>query len=625
MVLIIKEGGDFHPALFLIITLQKSDDGYRMKRTLPQTPQPTIADMLLKILKLVVLALLAGHPLSAQVPEAVLAVNPNVLPETSYPFWPAYRHLETEELKTIRAQPWSNHEETIEGWDWSLPEKVEPAANSLVGLQRIFGLDKEFIPLELNFKANGVGILWVKWRDIEPKEGVYDFSRVLSRIQQANAVGLDVVLRVLTCSKLRGIGAAAIDRGDAPLWLEDHGVPLLPRKKESHNLNFDPAHPEFHQRYLRLVAELAKAGIPQRVKAAYVGYASHSFGDEGIGPFPEADAGKNDALPLVRERLDAWAQAFVGMEHRVFMGGSSHYGFAKGFGVRRGFVEMYLYNIPNEDLGQQVDAAGYLYVDEQAPVISRHLFNGEVNEEYDSGWATAERGYRFGSTTNSFPYRYFTSTLRALQMRCTYIHTTGYLVPEMLPFLSLQLGRTVEDAPDVWTFLRTSYLKASNYRKSDTRNRVITVAEEQDGIPVKNFERWLYQRDAVGYETRPAIKIEQSIKMWMVQDGRYFDYIARAGKRIGFDIDDRWVARGGNLAIKVTYVDAQAGNLQLMFNQGKAVKTRRLLGDGRLKTATFLLADLQGNSLDHGFDFVIQGDGDTNKVVISMVRVVATP
>ena len=40
----------------------------------------------------------------------------------------------------------------------------------------------------------------------------------------------------------------------------------------------------------------------------------------------------------------------------------------------------------------------------------------------------------------------FTSTLRALQMRCTYIHTTGHAANA---FLSLELGRTVEDAPDV--------------------------------------------------------------------------------------------------------------------------------------------------------------------------------
>jgi hypothetical protein len=573
----------------------------------------------------VLIALLLLLPLvtMGQVAKSVSSVNPNVLPESTYPYWPAYRHLETEDLKTIRAQPWIAKEHTIEGWDWSLPGHVEPAEKSLVGLQRIMGLDKDYIPLNLNFKANGVGLFWVKWRDIEATEGVYDFSKVIARIEQANRVGLDVTLRILTCSKARGQGAKASNSGEAPLWLEEHGVPLLHRKSPQDNLNFDPAHPEFHKRYLKLVEALAKSGIPKMVKAAYVGYASHSLGDEGIGPFKESEAEKNDALPHVRERLDAWHRAFQGMEHKVFMGGSSHYGFAKGFGVRRGFVEMYLYNIPNPDLGQYVDPAGYLCVDENAPIIKHRAFNGEVNEEYEQAWATAERRYRFGATVNSFPYRYFTSTLRALQMRCTYIHTTGHLIPEMLPYLSLQLGRTVEEAPDVWTFLRTSYMKAANYQNNDESGRPISAVEKNDGIPVKNFERWLYQRDAKGFETRPAIKIQQSIKMWMVQDDKYFDYIGRAGKRIGFKIDPRWPARNGAMAVKVTYLDAGAGILQLVHNSGKAVKEQLLLGDGKLKTTTFLLTGLLPQSMENDFDFVIQGGKDTAEVAVSMVRAVA--
>jgi hypothetical protein len=510
----------------------------------------------------------------------------------------------------------------VDGWDWSLPDHVEPAPKSLVGLQRLIGLEIDFIPLELNFKANAVGLLWVKWRDIEKEEGVYDFSQVIARIKQGNEVGLDVILRILSCSKLRGSGHHAISSGEAPLWLEERGVPLLSRKDSDDNLNFDPAHPEFHQRYLKLIDELAKAGIPKMVKAAYVGYASHSFGDEGIGPFPESEAAKNDALPHVRERLDAFARAFEGMEHKVFMGGSSHYGFAKGFGVRRGFVEMYLYNIPNEDLGQLIDQDGYLGVDENAPVVRNQGFNGEVNEEYENAWATDSRGYRFGATTNSFPYRYFTSTLRALQMRCTYIHTTGHLLPEMLPFLSLQLARTVEDTPDVWTFLRTSYMKSGNYQNNDRAGRLISVEEKKTGIPVRNFERWLHQRDAEGFETRPAIKIQQSIKMWMVQTDRYYDYIARAGKRIGFHIDSRWPGLKGEMAVKVTYLDDKPGTLQLAFNAGNSVREQRLTGDGRLKTSTFMLKGLEPQSMEHEFDFVVQAGNDTGEITVSMVRVV---
>lgn len=202
---------------------------------------------------------------------------------------------------------------------------------------------------------------------------------------------------------------------------------------------------------------------------------------------------------------------------------------------------MYLYRIPNEELGQYIDDKGYLIVDEDAPIIKYECFNGEVNEEYEEAWATETRGFRFGNTTNSYPYRYFTSTLRALQMRCTYIHTTGHLIPEMLPFLSQQLGRKVADAPDVWTFLRTSYLKTSNYENHDYLNRTFTPTERTEGIETKNFERWFYQRDAPGYETRPAVKIQQAIKMWMVQDGKYFDYIAQSGKKIGLILmTDGW-------------------------------------------------------------------------------------
>lgn len=569
-----------------------------------------------------ILLVLLAFVANGQVPESVAAINPNVLPESSYPYWPGYKHLETEDLKNIRAQPWIATEHTIDGWDWSLPESVKPAEKSSVGLQRIIGLNKEFIPLNLNFNANPVGLLWVNWRDIEPTKGNYDFSKVIARIKQGNEAGLDITLRILTCSKSRGSGPKAASSGEAPLWLEDLGVTLLPRKSPNDNLNFDPTHPEFHQRYLKLIDEMAKAGIPQMVKAAYVGYASHSFGDEGIGPFKESEALKNDALPHVRERLDAFGKAFKGMEYKVFMGGSSHYGFEKGFGVRRGFVEMYLYNIPNEDLGQFIDQDGYLCVDEKASVIRKRAFNGEVNEEYEPLWATADREYRFGATTNSFPYRYFTSTLRTLQMRCTDVHTTGHLVPEMLPFLSLQLARTVEDTPDVWTILRTNTIKAGNYKNQDQLNRPISPTEKTEGIPVRNFERWLHQRDAVGFETRPAIKIQQAIKMWMVQDGKYEDYIARAGKQIGFNIDSRWPGAKGKMAVKVTYLDDQAGTLQLAYNGGKSVKDRPLVGDGKLKTTTFLLDGLQQGSMEHEFDFILRAGKDTKEIIVSMVRVI---
>jgi len=555
---------------------------------------------------------------------SVFSENPKALPESEYPYWPSYQYLDTEDLETIKPAKWVNTNSVIEGWDWSFPDFVNPSPQSLVGLQRNIGWEKEFIPLNLKFKSNSTGILWVKWRDIESEMGTYNFTPVLERIQQANRVGSEISLRILCHSKSRGTDSKALSRGEAPLWLEDLGVNLLPQEKPEHNLNFDPSHPEFHKHYLLLIGELAKTGIPELVKAAYVGYASHSFGDEGIGPYKETESEANDTVKHVRERLDAWNNTFEGMEDKVFMGAPVNYGFEKGFGVRRGFVEMYLYRIPDRDLGQYIDDKGYLCVDENAPIIKYQCFNGEVNEEYEEAWATDARNFRFGNTTNSFPYRYFTSTLRALQMRCTYIHTTGHLIPEMLPFLSLELGRTVDDAPDVWSFLRTSYISASYYRNNDYMNRAITSKEETEGIETKNFERWLYQRDAVGYETKPSVKIQHAIEMWMLPKNKYFDYIARSGKKIGFDIDDRWIGTNDSVAIKVTYLDFHAGEMNLVYHNGKDLvrESLVLLGDSSLRTATFLLPKIASNMLDHNFDFTLEAGANTDSITLSFVRAI---
>jgi hypothetical protein len=99
------------------------------------------------------------------------------------------------------------------------------------------------------------------------------------------------------------------------------------------------------------------------------------------------------------------------------MGGVAQHGLKQGFGIRRGFVEMFLHHIPDPEIGQTVDKQGYLYVDESAEVLQRRLFHGEENEEYDEKWATAATSFRFGQNSDSFTCRYFISNLRTLQMQ----------------------------------------------------------------------------------------------------------------------------------------------------------------------------------------------------------------
>jgi len=536
------------------------------------------------------------------------------LPEGEYLYWPAYKQYKIDEFKNITAQPWIKTNGAKEGWDWSLPSFVEPATRSSIAFQRNVWI-KPFVNLGLQFKANVVELLWVEWRDLEPTMDSYNFAPVINAIKQAKSVGADVSLRILCQSRSRGNTADSISKGEAPLWLDNLGCTLLPKKEPEDNFNYDPAHPKFHERYLKFVSEIGKTEIPNLVRNMYVGYASGAYGDEGIG---------DDTKQHVRKRLDGWESAFRGQETKIYMGGPSIYGFQKGFGMRNGMVEMYPYKIPDADLGSYVDSKGYLRTDENTPIHQYSCMLGDVNEAY----GTASVG-QYGPSTKSFSYRYFMSMLRVLQMRCTYVHDGGALVPEMAPFLALELGRTVEDAPDVWAFLNTFYMRQPYYSGLDWQNPKRTYTETETksrAIETKNFERWLYQRDAVGYETTPAVPIQQAIRMFSVQPDKYFDNIARAGKKIGFNIDDRWVAIGDSLAIKVTYFDNYKGELNLVYHNGKKETkiAQTLLGDGKQRTATFFVPKIKANSLPHNFDFALEAGANTEKIVVSMVRVVKT-
>ncbi len=431
-------------------------------------------------------------------------------------------------------------------------------------------------------------------------EGQINFQPLIENIKLANQKGYKSIVRI-------HFSAVSF----APEWIKKYNIPL--RKENSKNppkvTNYLISHPEFHKRYLRFVDALGKSGIPQmdEVAGLFLGYASPSFGDEGIGPFPENLAGANDTIQHVIERIDAWAKACKGVEYKVTMGGLSKYGLSKGFGIRRGFVEMYLYHIPSEEIGQEIDKNGYLYVDELNPIVANNVYNGDENEEYEEKWATESRQFRFGKTTVSYPYRYFTSSIRLLQMRCNDLLVNEFaLLPEMLAWVGQEMGRTIADAPDVWCFLRESYLK-----KPET--------------PVKNFERWLFQRDAPGYTTTPAVKIEQAIKMWMVDPEKYYDYIAREGKKIGFNIDENWQGIKQPLAFKVSLFDQNAGTLNLKYYNGKKTITlsKSLNGDNSLKTYTFFVSDYkpEGN-IGEKFDFTLEAGNSTKSIVVSFVRVI---
>jgi len=284
-------------------------------------------------------------------------------------------------------------------------------------------------------------------------------------------------------------------------------------------------------------------------------------------------------------------------------------GLQLGMGQRNGFVEHYMLHAPNPGLGQELDADGYLVVNERCPLIAENRASGDENEEY-----TSNHVERFGPI-ETFSHRYREATLRMLQMRRNFVWAEfgPWLInPPLLHYLALELGKTAQDAPDAWCYLRES----------------VTKRGEQ---PVKNFERWMYQRDADGARTLATGKVEVPPQMFEFDPNHLYDLTARQTQMtkgqssIRFGVDEAFLAGGPHaVAVKITYLDRGNAEWQLeYFTDAQKTATRQVsCGDsGAAKTVTFILKDAcfpgQGYK---GMDMQIRAlKGDA---VIRLVRVI---
>jgi len=513
------------------------------------------------------------------------------------------------------AQAWRTTDDLISGWDWSLPPDVRASPRGWLA----YGSDED---LNIPFPpGNRVIALHLRWRDLEPRDGEFDFSAARERIAKISAAGLGVNLTVL--------GAVwRFDRVDregnvtrpskgnefaesAPRWLADHGVPLIKEKAITNNAspfqitNCDIFHPIYHERYLRFIRELGRSGIPAlaAVKVAYLCDKSATNGEEG---WTEADQPtRGEGWQRYRERLATWAEVF-GPKRHVLMTVSSkgqvlEECYRLGMGQRNGFVEMYMGHVDNTMLGQSVDEEGYLRTDDQCPPIAQGFAWGDENEEYSRGWTA-----RFGPY-ETFGHRYRESMLRALQMRRNYLRTDrSDLDPALLHYVCLELGRTLDDTPDAWCYLRET--PTHEYPKG-----------------VRNFERWLHQRDRDGARTVAVDRYDIE-----KQNSHSHDFTARrtdaanGQTQIGFALDDRFLSGGPHrVAFKVTYRDEGRAVWQLAYNATQAGSSPcriQCTGTGEIRTATFFRDDARFGAKGLDFDFTIQAErGDA---VIKFVRVV---
>lgn len=518
--------------------------------------------------------------------------------------------------KSYFFHPWQETDHTVNGEDWSLPLWVKAARYSGVQIKPELVSDQFPGRLQRAVKAT--------WKDAEPTEGTFDFRALREAILKESAGGKYAVKMGLGASvwetryfeSLQDPTVRKTEVGTAPRWLKNYGIPLIEERPNKsipfQVVNMDIYHPEYHRRYLKMVAAFGRSGIPQmkELDSCYLHLVSASRGEEGSGP--EIGDPKRS---MYEERLQAWADAFKGVAYKLCLVSGKpadmELGLKLGMGQRNGFVEHYLLHAPNPSLGQDLDADGYLVVNEKNPLIAENRASGDENEEYTSGHVQ-----RFGPI-ESFPHRYHESTLRMLQMRRNFVWAEGgpWLInPPLLHYLALELGKNAQNAPDAWCYLRESVVKGG-----------------KAGLMVKNFERWLYQRDADGARTEATEKVAVPEQMFEFDRNHLYDLTARKTQLakgeslIRFGLDEAFLADGPHaVAVKITYLDRANAEWQLeYFTAGQKITTRPVTcgNSGEAKTVTFILKDAHFPGRGHaGLDLQIRAlKGDA---VIRMMRVV---
>ncbi len=557
----------------------------------------------------------------------VFLLTPTRADETTYPGNSAFQEVDGVRFYSqIVPQPWRDSNDVIEGFDWSLPPSVQPAPNAF--MKGYWDMDPKAFPGRL------LGVAAASWRELEPEEGHYDFSILEKRIGRLKARGYAAVELHIYAS-VRDVEydddagkPLPPDRlseqqkrvrqqdSSAPLWLDKYNIPTTRNDPQigtdDHIVNYDIFNPQYHQRYLKMVAALGRTPIPHRtdIGIAYIHMISSTRGEENDGAFPG-----DPNHPRMVERLKAWADAFGPDKNKLMFTGFNEQNlriaYGLGIGQRNGYVERYLLHTYNPALGQSMDTDGHLVVDESLPPIADNLAFGDENEEYDP--SSNGQVIRFGPRS-TWPHRYREAALRELQMRRNYSWEPALSPdPYLTAYVANELGRTVRDTPDAWCYLRESYV----HEKNEYQGNV---------VPVKNFERWLCQRDLPGFPTRAVKKVDypeptENFVRNVYVPGTNYDLVAREGQRFGFALDARFMqGQSPPVAIKITYYDETPWTLVYSTSTGPREKSWPCRADGALRTATFFLKDFAPTAKGMAPDFEIRALA--KPAVIRFVRII---
>lgn len=544
--------------------------------------------------------------------------------------------------------PWLATDGIVDGWDWTSVPGVKPAARSGIYI----GASVAAFPAD--FPGNKLKKVDTTWRELEPSPGQWDFGPFLAALQDRNFDGAMVNIRsaVWFTEERRKCGTAASCRiakhlRTAPDWICGGNPQVITENPKGppgagftqHNVDISQSC--YKEGVIRVFEELKARGIPSmpEVKFVIIHGVGDSKGEEWSGKQPGTRVGRE----TMRDIVDlAWVAAFAPNDVwklgwpkatvRVPVSEDLFYHCRDiGCGQRNSNVENWMVHFPKPELGQLmvdaddnvVDSFGdpvdvYLRTDESNVFIDENRHFQDQNEQYQGSFAPPEK---FGSAA-FFPLRYRQATLTMLHMRRNvfWAEPDSQMNPQLLAWSSLQLGKTVANAPDAWIQLMQTHKHVYGRPRR-----------------INNMERWLYQRDIRGTVTSSTARQNHSDALEPGEDPPYkpggnnlpnhLNYIdlARTGRSIGIAIDDGFMSNGPhNVAIKVTFLDSNSQPWALAYTNrtgDRTVRTIRKNSTGVVRTATLFIPDFMANARGFDFDFTLESAAaDTPYMFVRLIK-----
>lgn len=534
---------------------------------------------------------------------------------------------------TIKGLPITNHhfQQNISEDDWWLPEWVKPLPN-VVGF---YGDNPQDVP-EQTLK-----LITFRWRDVNPKEGVYDWSILENALKQPH----NIYIRLENSDVIH-----------CPEWLQKKYPDLKPLKLEPYIDNFDVMsegwfypmwHSGFKQEFKKLLQSFKEHqfGSHPHLQFVYIpgAWKWGEFDIEFIQNMTEKRITPEDFINWFKEIIDAYVDAFgkenayklmytdqdaiclcdgniewrKAIDRKLF-----NYVIEKGGSTRFGLLEKYNFiatDMPNYGISVvTINNGKYMVVNDNAPLIaSNQRFIGSESEELGNTNIPVSNYYQLKMTA-----------LKNLQARVNVIFMGKEIwskAPQLHHYLLKTLGRHYDDSPDAWCALREGKDVYQLWARWH-------FGERQDWW-VRNFERWLIQREVepdgktvrTNYIKTPVQLNEESYEARRTDHKNGSDYIY-------FGVDDKFMKGGSNnVQIKVTYLDNNKSKWWLEYDasDGKSYKRSspvKNINDGKWKTTTFKINDAAFMNRQHSnMDFRVFNGGQSDLTVRFVRLIKLTP